>query len=219
MSEVPSDPGQLPKGTDLPLGIPSQLVERRPDVRAAEAQLHAATAQVGVAIASLLPQVTLTGDLGSSATAMGDLFKAGTGFWSVGASLTQTLFEGGTLIHRKRAADAALDQAGALYRSAILTAFQNVADALHALDTDADALNAAARAESAAQKSLEVARHQLELGSVSYLALINAEQAYQQALILTVQARANRYSDTAALFQALGGSITPIGETPQAVAH
>jgi NodT family efflux transporter outer membrane factor (OMF) lipoprotein len=199
---------QLLLPTDLPLGVPSQLVERRPDVRAAEAQLHAATAQVGVAIAGLLPQVTITGGIGSSATAMADLFKAGTGFWSVGASLTQTLFEGGTLIHRKRAADAALDQAGALYRSAVLTAFQNVADALHALDADADALNAAARAEGAAQRSLDVVRHQLDLGSVSYLALINAEQTYQQAAILTLQARANRYADTAALFQALGGSIT-----------
>jgi NodT family efflux transporter outer membrane factor (OMF) lipoprotein len=198
---------QLVLPPDLPLGVPSQLVERRPDVRAAEAQLHAATAQVGVAIASLLPQVTITGDIGSSATAMGDLFKAGTGFWSVGASLTQTLFEGGTLIHRKRAADAALDQAGALYRSAVLTAFQNVADALHALATDADTLAAASRAEEAAQKSLDVVRHQLELGSVSYLALVNAEQAYQQALISLTQARANRYADTAALFQALGGSI------------
>jgi len=194
--------------TDLPLGVPSQLVERRPDVQAAEAQLHAATAQVGVAIASLLPQVTITGDIGSSATAMGDLFKAGTGFWSLGASLTQTLFEGGTLIHHKRAADAALDQAGALYRSAVLTAFQNVADALHALDADADALKAAARAENAAQKSLDVVRSQLKLGAVGYLALINAEQSYQQAVILTVQARSNRYADTAALFQALGGSIT-----------
>ena len=198
---------QLVLPTDLPVGVPSQLVERRPDVRAAEAQLHAATAQVGVAIASLLPQVTLTGDIGSTATAMGDLFKPGTGFWSLGASLTQTLFEGGTLIHRKRAADAALDQAGALYQSAVLTAFQNVADALHALATDADALAAASGAEEAAQKSLDVVRHQLELGSVSYLALINAEQAYQQALISLTQARANRYADTAALFQALGGSI------------
>ena len=132
---------------DLPLGVPSQLVERRPDVRAAEAQLHAATAQVGVAIANMLPQFTITGDIGSAATAMSDLFKAGTGFWSVGANATQTLFAGGTLIHRKRAADAALDQAGAMYKSAVLTAFQNVADALHALDTDADALNAASRAE------------------------------------------------------------------------
>jgi NodT family efflux transporter outer membrane factor (OMF) lipoprotein len=209
---------QLRLPTDLPLGVPSQLVERRPDVRAAEAQLHAATAQVGVAIANLLPQVTITGDIGSSATAMGDLFKAGTGFWSVGASLTQTLFEGGTLVHRKRAADAALDQAGALYRSAVLTAFQNVADALHALDTDADALSAAARAESAASKSLDVVRRQLELGSVSYLALLNAEQTYQQAVVATAQARANRYSDTAALFQALGGSVTPGAAAPSAVA-
>lgn len=199
---------QLVLPTDLPLGVPSQLVERRPDVRAAEAQLHAATAQVGVTIANLLPQLTITGNIGSAATAMGELFKPGTGFWSVGASLTQTLFEGGTLIHRKRAADAALDQAGALYRSAVLTAFQNVADALHALDNDADALAAAARSESAAQKSLDVVRRQLELGSVSYLALVNAEQAYQQAVVATVQARANRYSDTAALFQALGGAVT-----------
>src|SRR6202041_316066 len=115
---------QLVLPVDLPLGVPSQLVERRPDVRAAEAQLHAATAQVGVAIANLLPQVTITGNAGSSATAMGDLFKAGTGFWSLGANATQTLFAGGTLIHRKRAADAALEQAAAMYKSAVLTAFQ-----------------------------------------------------------------------------------------------
>ena len=124
------------------------------------------------------------------------------------------MFRGGTLIHRKRAADAALDQAGALYRSAVLTAFQNVADALHALAADADALGAAARAENAAQKSLDVVRHRLELGSVSYLALVNAEQTYQQALISLTQARANRYADTAALFQALGGSITPVSAAP-----
>lgn len=201
---------QLVLPVDLPLGIPAQLVERRPDVRAAEAQLHAATAQVGVAIANMLPQVTITGNAGSSATAMGDLLKSGTRFWSAGATLTQTLFSGGTLLHRKRAADAALDQAGAQYRAAVLTAFQNVADALHALDTDADALAASARAENAAQKSLGVMRRQLELGSVSYLALAGAEQAYQQALISAIQARANRYADTAALFQALGGSITPM---------
>ena len=200
---------QLVLPVDLPLGVPSQLIERRPDVRAAEAQLHAATAQVGVAIANLLPQFTITGSVGSSATAMGDLFKAGTGFWSLGANATQTLCAGGTLLHRKRAADAALDQAGAMYKSTVLTAFQNVADALHALDTDADSLNAAGRAETAAQKSLEVARHQLALGSVSYLALLIAEQTYQQAAIALIQARASRFTDTAALFQALGGTITP----------
>jgi NodT family efflux transporter outer membrane factor (OMF) lipoprotein len=195
--------------TDLPVGVPSQLVERRPDVRASEAQLHAATANVGVAIANLLPQFTVTGDAGSSGAAMNQLFKAGTGFWSLGASATQTLFAGGSLIHKKHAADAALDQAAAAYKSSVLTALRNVADALHALDNDADALRAASRAESAAQLSLDVARHQLELGSVSYLALLTSEQTYQQALVLEVQARANRLADTVALYQALGGSVTP----------
>jgi NodT family efflux transporter outer membrane factor (OMF) lipoprotein len=194
--------------TDLPLGVPSKLIERRPDVRAAEAQLHAATADVGVAIADLLPQVTITGDLGSSATAMGDLLKAGTGFWSLGASLSQTLFQGGNLLHRKRAADAALDQAGAVYRASVLTAFQNVADALHALNTDAEALNAAAAAESAARRSLAVVQNQLRLGSVSSLALISAEQVYQQTALSLAQAQASRYTDTAALFQALAGPVT-----------
>ena len=201
---------QLVLPTDLPLGVPSQLVERRPDVRAAEAQLHAATAQVGVAIANLLPQLTITGNIGSTATLFSDLLKPGTGFWSIGANATQTLFQGGTLIHRKRAADAALDQAGAAYKSAVLTAFQNVADALHALDADADALSSAGRAQDAAQKSLGVAHRQLELGSVSYLGLVASEQTYQQAVVALAQARTNRYADTAALFQALGGSIAPI---------
>jgi NodT family efflux transporter outer membrane factor (OMF) lipoprotein len=205
---------QLSLPMDLPLGVPSQLVERRPDVRAAEAQLHAATAQVGVATANLLPQLTITGDVGSTASLFANLFKPGTGFWNLSAHASQTLFAGGTLVHRKRAADAALDQAAAQYRTAVLTAFQNVADALHALDSDADALRAASRAEDAAEKSLDVVRHQLELGSVSYLALVNSEQAYQQAVVSLAQARGNRYTDTAALFQALGGAIVPIGAAP-----
>jgi NodT family efflux transporter outer membrane factor (OMF) lipoprotein len=208
---------QLP--TDLPLGVPSQLVERRPDVRAASAQLHAATAQVGVAIGNMLPQLNITGSLGSSATATRDLFRAGTGFWSIGADLSQTLFAGGTLWHRKRAADAAMDQAGALYQSTVLTAFQNVADALHALDTDADAILAASHAETAARQSLEVARSQLALGSVSYLALVSAEQTYQQAVLSLVVARGNRLTDTAALFQALGGSIAPLPTPAPTAAH
>ncbi len=203
----------LPK--DLPLGVPAELIERRPDVRAAEALLHAATAQVGVASANLLPQVTITGNIGSTATLLTDLFKSGTGFWSVGANATQTLLAGGTLIHRKRAAEAALAQASAQYRSAVSTAFQNVADALHALDADAELLNAASRAADAAQKSLGVVRHQLELGSVSYLALVNAEQTYSQTTLSLSQARGNRYADTAALFQALGGSVMPRGHALQ----
>jgi NodT family efflux transporter outer membrane factor (OMF) lipoprotein len=195
---------------DLPLGVPSELVERRPDVRAAEAQLHSATAQVGVAMANMLPQLSITGNLGSSATRTADLFKAGTGFWSVGANLSETLFAGGALLHHKRAAEAAMDQAGALYQATVLTAFQNVADALHALDTDADAVKAASGAEQAARRSLEVVRHQLDLGAINDLALIAAEQTYRQALVTLVQARVSRYADTAALFLALGGSVAPV---------
>jgi NodT family efflux transporter outer membrane factor (OMF) lipoprotein len=201
---------QLTLPADLPLGVPSALVERRPDVRAAESQLHSATAQLGVAIANLLPQVTITGNIGSTATLLTDLFKPGTGFWSIGANASQTLFQGGTLLHRKRAAEAELDQAGAAYKSAVLTAFQNVADALHALEADADALNAASRAEDAARRSLGVAHQQLALGSVAYLALINSEQTYDQSVVALAQARTNRYADTAALFQALGGAISPV---------
>ena len=208
------DLNRLVLPVELPLGVPSQLVERRPDVRAASAQLHAATADVGAAIANFLPQFTITGDIGSTGTAMNQLFRPGSGFWSIGTNATQTLFAGGMLLHRKRAADAALEQAGAMYKSAVLTAFQNVADALHALTTDAESLNAASRAEQAAQKSLAVSKRQLELGSVSYLALLVTEQTYQQTVIAQIQARASRLSDTAALFQALGGSIAPPAAMP-----
>jgi NodT family efflux transporter outer membrane factor (OMF) lipoprotein len=195
---------QLP--TEIPLGIPSHLVERRPDVRAAEAQLHAATAQVGVAVADMLPQLTITGSDGSVATLMSDVFRSGTGFWSAGASLTQTLFAGGTLLHKKRGAEAALDAAGASYRSVVLQAFQNVADAVHALTTDAAVLEASARAAHAAENSYNIARRQLDLGSVNYLYMVLAEQNYLQAQIALVVAQTNRLADTAALFLALGGA-------------
>jgi NodT family efflux transporter outer membrane factor (OMF) lipoprotein len=194
---------QLP--ADLPVILPSQLVRHRPDVLAAEADLHAATAQVGVAVANLLPQLALTGSQGGAATQLGQLFAAGNTFWAGGASLTQTLFAGGALVHKERAARAELDRAGARYRSTVLTAFQNVADALTALQLDAQALTATLQAEQVAQESLSTVRHNVELGSVGYLALLNAQQTYQQAILNLSQARANRYSDTVALFQALGG--------------
>jgi len=194
---------QLPQ--DLPLSLPAKLVEQRPDVRAAEEMLHSASAEIGVNVANRLPNITLSANLGSTATALSQLFTAGTGFWALAGNLTQPIFQGGTLLHRQRAAEAAYDQAAAQYRSTVLTAFQNVADTLHAIQSDADALKAAVAAERAAAKSLAIVRRQLELGDVSYLALLNAEQTYQQAQINLVQAHANRYADTAALFQALGG--------------
>lgn len=194
---------QLPE--DLPVSLPSQLVEQRPDVRAAEAQLHSASAQIGVAIANRLPQITLSGAYGGTATQLSQLFQTGNVFWIVGGNLAQTLFAGGTLFHRERAAVAAFDQAAAHYRSTVITAFQNVADSLRALQYDADALKAQLAAEHAAAETLELTRKALELGSASYLAVLVAQQAYYQALINLVQARANRFADTVALFQALGG--------------
>jgi NodT family efflux transporter outer membrane factor (OMF) lipoprotein len=190
---------------DLPVSLPSKLVEQRPDVRAAEAGLHAASAQVGVATANMLPQITLSASAGSASTQFRQLFSAGTGFWGIAAGLAQPLFQGGTLLHRKRAAEAAFDQAAAQYRGAVLTAFQNVADALWALQSDADAVKASARAERAAAQSLAIAQKTMQLGASSYVALLNAEQTYQQALISLAQAQGNRYADSAALFQALGG--------------
>jgi NodT family efflux transporter outer membrane factor (OMF) lipoprotein len=194
---------QLPQ--ELPVSLPSQLVEQRPDVRQAEENLHSASAQIGVAIANRLPNFALTADAGSMAVILGKLFAGGAGFWDVGASVAQPIFEGGTLMHRERAAKAAYTQASEQYRSTVLTAFQNVADTLNALQQDADALKAAAAAKDAAAVTLDLAKEQFRAGYVNYLALLNAEQSYQQAVINLVQAQANRYADTAALFQALGG--------------
>jgi NodT family efflux transporter outer membrane factor (OMF) lipoprotein len=189
----------------LPLSLPSTLIEQRPDVRAAEALAHSASAQLGVAFANMLPQFNISAGIGSVASHMGDLFKAGGGFWSVAGAVAQPVFDAGALRHRKSAAEATYDQAMAQYRATVIAAFQNVADTLHALEQDADALHAASTAERAATRSVAIARRQVELGDISHLALLSAEQSYQQALMALVQARANRYADTVALFQALGG--------------
>jgi NodT family efflux transporter outer membrane factor (OMF) lipoprotein len=191
--------------TDLPLSLPSQLVEQRPDVRASQAQLHQASAQIGVAIANRLPQFTLTGDYGSAAAATAALFTPGALIWSAAASGTQPIFHGFTLLHQQRAAEAAYDQAGAQYRSTVLTAFQNVADALRALQFDAATLKAQRAALRDASETLDLARGQYRLGAITYLILLNAQNSYQQARLAVVQAQAARYADTAALFQALGG--------------
>ena len=194
---------QLPQ--ELPLSLPSQLVEQRPDVRQAEENFHSASAQIGIAIANRLPNFALTADAGSMAVVLGHLFEPGPGFWDVGASVAQPILDGGTLLHRERAAKAAYTEAAEQYRSTVLTAFQNVADTLNALQQDADALKAAAEARDAAAVTLDLSKKQYQSGYANYLALLSAEQAYQQAVINLVQAQANRYADTAALFQALGG--------------
>ena len=204
---------QLPQ--ELPLSLPSQLVEQRPDVRQAEENLHFASAQIGVARANRLPSFALTADTGSAALGAANIFAAGTGFWDLAAGFAQPVFQGGTLLHRERAARDAYTEASEQYRSTVLTAFQNVADTLHALKEDADALKAAAAAKDAAAVTLDLASKQVHAGYANYLTLLNAEQTYQQAVINLAQAQASRYLDTAALFQALGGGWWNRADVPK----
>lgn len=194
---------ELPQ--QLPVSVPSALVRQRPDIRAAEALLHQASAQVGVATANLYPRITLSGSYGSQANRTGDLFGPTTSVWNMGASLLQPLFHGGELTARRRAAIAAYDQAAAQYRATVLQAFQNVADALRALEVDARTLKVQTEAESIARDTFDLTNKEFTLGGANYLSLLDAERQYQQARISLVQSQALRYADTAALFQALGG--------------
>ena len=194
---------QLPQ--DLPVSLPSQLVEQRPDVRAAQETLHSASAQVGVATANMLPNFTIGANGGYINTALAGLISPFNAFWLLSGNITHTIFDGGTLLHQRRAAEAAYDQAAWAYKGTVIGAVQNVADALRALQNDADALKAARDFERAAKVSFDLARQQVELGNANVLLLLTAQSTYLNALIAVVQARANRLADTAALFQALGG--------------
>jgi NodT family efflux transporter outer membrane factor (OMF) lipoprotein len=190
---------------ELPVSVPAKLVRQRPDVQVAEAQLHQATAQVGVATANLFPQLNLTAALGSESVTAGGLFGTGTGTWSLGAALLQPLFHGGELRYKRRAAVDALEQADAQYRQTVLAALQDVADTLRALETDARALRAQVEAEHAASDAYDIAKKQFQYGGVSYITVLNTQRLLLDARQNRVQAQAARYSDSAALFQALGG--------------
>ena len=191
--------------SNLPLSLPSNLVEQRPDVLQAEENMHAANAQIGVARANRLPNVTLSANAGSNALTIAQIFGPGTGFWNLGAALLAPIFDGGTKLHQERAARYAYQQTAEQYRGTVLTAFQNVGDTLVALEQDANTLKADAAATTAAKASLDLARLQYKDGYSAYLSVLNADQAYQQARLAEVQAEADRFTDTAALFQALGG--------------
>jgi NodT family efflux transporter outer membrane factor (OMF) lipoprotein len=190
---------------DLPLSLPSKFVEQRPDVRQYSALLHEATAQIGVATANMLPQITLTASYGQQAATWGDLFSPGSNVWSLLGSLTQPIFKGGQLLHQRRAAVAAAQEAAANYQATVITAFENVSDTLYALQADADALAAQSTAERTAADSLAMVQAQFKSGAASHLQVLSAEQTYQNAAVALVKARALRFADTAALFQALGG--------------
>lgn len=190
---------------ELPLSVPSKFVQQRPDVRQYSALLHQTTAEVGVATANMLPQLTITGSYGGAAARFADIFSPASVVWALAGSVTQPLFKGGQLLHQRRAAVAAAQEAAANYKATVLTAFQNVADALLALQGDADALAAQAAAERSAAGSLDLVQAQYKAGGASYLQVLTAEQTYQNAAVALVKARAQRFTDTAALFQALGG--------------
>lgn len=189
----------------LPVSLPSQLAHQRPDIRASEALLHQACAAVGVATANLYPQITLSAGYGYQSTTFGTLFNGSSSVWNLGAGLLQPLFHGGELTAKRRSAIAAYDQASAQYRDVVLKAFQNVADVLRALETDARALQAQSEAYNSVSATLSLIEKQYELGAVNYLALLIAQRAYQKTKINLITAQAQRYADTAALFQALGG--------------
>lgn len=190
---------------NLPVSLPSQLVEQRPDIRASQALLRAANADIGIATAAMLPQFSLTGGFGVSAARMADMFSPTTAIWGLGASLLQPIFQGGELLHKKRAAVAAFDQAAAEYRATVLSAFEDVANSLKALETDAQALKSQLAAERAAAANLDLTTRQFNAGAISNIDLLTAQANYQKAKIALVQAKAARLADTAALFQALGG--------------
>ncbi|MDD2724332.1 MAG: efflux transporter outer membrane subunit [Methylovulum sp.] len=191
--------------TNLPLSLPSKLVEQRPDIRAQEAMLHAASAQIGVVIASVFPDFTLKANVSTIATEAGNLFAPGSDIWNMTANLAQPIFHGGQLTHQRKVAKAAYQQAASQYRSTVLQAFQHVADTLNALHYDADELQTQASSQNAARETLELTQTQFQIGAVSYLDLLTAQHDYQQAHLGHIKAKATQLGDTAALFLALGG--------------
>lgn len=210
----PPGAAQLPRFTladftlpaQLPVVVPSALLQQRPDVQASMALLHAATAQYGVAVSNLYPQINLSASLGTQALTAGALFGPGSIVWQLAGSLAQPLFNAG-LKSAANAAEASLQAAGANYQQTVLQALRNVADALRALDNDAQALAAQSAADASAQQSLALAQQQLKLGATSYLQLLTVQQQAQQARINLLAAQAQRLLDSAALYQAMGGGV------------
>lgn len=191
--------------TNLPVTLPSSLVAQRPDIQASSALLHVASANIGVAIANILPDLTLSGDYGYTSLSTGDLFTKNKNIWSYGAGLTQPIFHGGGLIYAKNAVESAYNAALGNYQQIVLMAFQNVADALTNLTIDAVAYKRNYQAAKSAKNTFIVTKQQFNLGGVNYLSLLDSQEQYLQTQLQLIKAQATRYSDTVALYQALGG--------------
>lgn len=190
---------------DLPITLPSELVRQRPDILAAEAQLHSASAEIGVATAALFPSFNLNGTYGLNSTSMSDLLKSSSSFWSLGANIAAPIFHGGTLLSQQQAATEAYQVFLANYRQTVLSAFTQVADALQALGYDAETLRSQSQALDTAEEALRLIEANYQSGVASYLQVLVANNQYHQAKIGYLQARAQRFQDTVALFIALGG--------------
>lgn len=202
---VEFDLSNLKLPQDLPVSLPSSLVEQRPDIKAQEMVMRQANALVGVATANMLPQLTLQGQIGDQSEVLRTLFNSSSSIYSLATNLAQPIFEGGSLRAKRRQAIAAYDSAAAQYQQTVLNAFENVADSLTALENDALSVGAQFDAQSAAKASLDLIQRQYDAGAVGYVSLLTAQQTYQQARVAYVQAVAHRYADTVALFQSLGG--------------
>ena len=194
---------RLPK--NIPVVLPSKLVRQRPDVRAAEANMHDAAARIGIAIGTRLPEFTLNAMGGASAYHFEYLFQSGTTLYNIIGGTNAPVFQGFTLLNKQKAAEANFDQANALYRSTVIQAFRDVADMLRSLQADTKAVEAATYSERVAKKQLEIIRAEMKIGAVSVLMLLNAQNNYMMATVSRIQAQGNQLADVAGLFMALGG--------------
>ena len=198
-------PNSLTLPHKIPVTLPASLILQRPDIRVAQANMRQTNAQIGVAIANRLPNISLSGNVGSQSLAMSQLFGPQTGLWTIAGNLAQPIFNAGTLKNKQIAAEETFSQTAEIYRGVVLTAFQNVADALRALQADTKALAAATAAERAAARGFELTQRQIERGQYSVQTLLTAQAAFLQTSIARVQSEAQLLSDTVLLFQALGG--------------
>jgi NodT family efflux transporter outer membrane factor (OMF) lipoprotein len=212
---APSELGSTDFGLDairlpaeIPVAIPSVLVRKRPDIQQAEAQLHAATAKVGVATARLYPDITLGATLSQGALDPAQLFSAGTRGFDIFAGLTAPIFHGGTLKAERRAAEDEARAADATYRQTVLEAFRQVADLLAALANDGESVRTQRQALDVAQRSLHLSRRSFEVGNSGILQVLDAERVYQRASLRLVAARQRQLVDLGRLFVATAGGWT-----------
>ena len=189
---------------DLPLSLPSDLVNQRPDILSAEALMHVASANIGIATAAMFPSFSLSGTYGGASTTLANL-SAVSKFWSIGPTATTPVFQGNSLWYVRRAAIDAYQQSQANYRQTVLGAFEQVADSLKALEHDAEGLQAQVEARRAAGEALNLLQVNYRAGLVAYPDVLAADVQFHQATIGYLQAVAQRHQDTVALFVALGG--------------